>query len=202
MTTKKSKGPLIAAAAVGLGIYLWRAKKAKAKPTIIVEPEDDDDEIDDVDDVDKPPPPPGKGPGWIPDDVIGGDPGYSWQPRSSWKTFGEIAGGFSALGYNVPPNYGMPNMVENPQLMLKMKPGIKKFQADYKHAVKWLTKWPQLAPDQVLINGKNAPVKSLTKDGWIGPNTWKAFKWAYKGATRYPNLDVWQGWVTNGKGLD
>lgn len=197
MTEKKSKVPILAAVAVGLGIFLWRSKKASAKPPIVLDVDDDD--------VDKPgKPKPGKpkpDKPEIPAGVIGGDPGYNWQPRSAWQTYAAIAGGLSALGYTVPANYGSPAMAENPQLMVKLKSAVRKFQGDYKYAIKYLTAWPAPSPTGV-VDGKSAPVKSLSKDGWIGPNSWKGFKWAYKGGTSYPNTDIWQDWVTAGKSLD
>jgi len=192
---KKSKTPYIIAAAAGLAVLLFRGKKAKAAdlpPPPTPDP-----------DPDPQPPGPAK-PGTtkpaIPSNVIGGSPGFNWQPRGEWPTYATIIGGLSALGYNVPGDYWQPNMAENPQLMVKSKGAIKKFQSDYKHAVKALTVAPQ-TPGGVVVDGKTAPVKTLSVDGWMGPQTWKAFKWAYKNATIDSTQDWWKDWVDGGKGL-
>ncbi len=109
-----------------------------------------------------------------------------------------------ALGYGglVPANWITPAMVSNPQLMLGMKKAVKQFQRDYKHAVNCLTEAPMPSPFAGIIDGRTAPRKSLKVDGWIGPNTWAGFKWAYEqAAVKMAGGDNWKLWVQCGKDL-
>jgi hypothetical protein len=194
MAEKKSNTPLLAAVAAGIGIFLWRSKKAKAAPITPA----DLPEVPDIPDIPPAPTAPGGGTG-IPSGVIGGIPGYDWQPRTEWPSYGSIIGGLKALDYNVPGDFWQPARAEERSLMKDSKSAIKKFQADYKHAIKFLTAWPQNAGG-VVVDGANAPRKTLSADGWMGKNSWVGFKWAYKQATRGGG-DFWQDWVKAGKDM-
>lgn len=132
----------------------------------------------------------------IPSNAIGG--GYDWQPRSQWPSYGAVVGGLQAFGYAVPPDYGQ--RADDPRLMVDVRNTVRQFQRDYGHAVNFLSQFPQTGSGGTA-DGTAAPRQSLGVDGWIGPQTWPAFKWAYAQITKFPNYqgNVWRDWIEGGK---
>lgn len=122
------------------------------------------------------PTPPAPGPA-IPSNVIGG--GWeSWPEKSKWPTQGSIGASMNLIGYPVEAGFLAPGYKITTQ---KNRDAIKKFQADwnaFRSKPVCAAMLPHDATGHVGSLFASAP-KVLTKDGWIGPNTWKALRVAF-----------------------
>lgn len=148
--------------------------------------------------VDDPTPDPTKPPSTS--KIIGTGSTWDWPEKSKYPTQMHIAQAIIGLGgYSLGNEWAMGDNVFNFATDPNAKAGVKEFQRD----------WNQVGTDLAwgtLVNGipgntSGRPVKSLSADGYIGPNTWKAMLWAFNfRATK--GEGAWQARVSAAKALN
>lgn len=144
-----------------------------------------------------PPPVPPKGAGSVPSNVIGG--GWeTWPEKGKWPSESTIAQSLALLGYGVTAGWFVPGYKITTDANRKV---IKKFQSNwnfFRSKPVCTTMIPNDATGHIGSLLASSP-KTLTVDGWIGPNTWKALRVAF-----YSNAiksGSWQSILASCKGV-
>lgn len=103
--------------------------------------------------------------------MIGG--GWSWPHKDEWPNVIAVMVDLNELGYSV-GSFQMPGWDVGQKAA---RDGVRAFQRDYNDLVAYLKKWA--VPQQGFAD---PPRSKLGVDGWIGPNTWAAMRWAFRRA--------------------
>lgn len=128
-------------------------------------------------------------PAHIPSDVIGG--GWTWDEKDVWPSEGSIAGalvGMSKGRYAPGGNFAMPNYTITG---VSGQGAVKQFQRDWNELVD-KNHWTLFTKA-----GSTKPTGKLSVDGWIGKNTWKAMRWAFRRSAdlkNVPGADPYMHW--------
>lgn len=174
----------------GLILLLRRKKKKPFTPGTGDLPTDIPDVPSPEPDPDPDPGPGPQGPtepGHVPSNVVGG--GWEWPEKNYWGSEGSIAGSLITLSqgrYAPGGTWAQPNYTIT---SVSGQGAVRQFQRD----------WNELVDHWALFTKANTskPVGKLTADGWIGPNTWKAMRWAFRHSKHIKNVgpaDPYMNW--------